>query len=578
MLDRITLGRALVLVLVIGSVFALGAGGALAQETPAESNETAETAETENSSGYTLEDLRAGGVSLDDAPPGVRVDGERMWWVEHYPADRIFAEPGSMQSSNSEYVARGSTIDRNAVYLRTVAVDEETHEETVKVVYWREGTETRTTESGETISEPVARDIIVDERNVSFGAGMPVMEVPLRNSEVPRKVTMWIEGQKEDTAWTFTHDSVATATASGIQTQGDFLGRVTFMFLLPILVGSVISGLGARRAIERAGMGPGMSLWSWLVLVLLGSAIIVGSHFSSIAEILSAAPYLAAGVVIAFVGVVVLESQSIQSREILFIRPDIESVRTPRDGEGADALMSAVQKETIIEMSRGPAIVRSGVVPFLSRLFGSAARVPSVAFQTRIKVPTGPVDEMILVDPEADTVLDYEPEGFVMDWSLPDDIDRLTAGVFIAGVISMSTALVIVVGVPAWIVIGSIVVGALVWAIEPVDGSAWVDPADAHTRSAWVSTMTLEQSVDDAKTLTEAREALVEQQSKAESEIQAEIEKQDSTLVESMLGADIDRSIEDEEMSRSPLEKIDSMETEPEPNGSPDAGEVESDD
>jgi hypothetical protein len=112
--------------------------------------------------------------------------------------------------------------------------------------------------------------------------------------------------------------------------------------------------------------------------------------------------------------------------------------------------------------------------------------------------------------------------------------------------------------------LGALAVGVLV--MSPTDGHADVWPASAHTRSAWISTLTLAQEVDDAHTLDQARETLVERQSKTQQEIQSVVEEQDSTLIESALGMDLDRSVESDESEESPdmdamLERIDKIET-----------------
>ena len=493
--------------------------------------------------GLSLEELRRGGPTIDGNPDSVRVES-RMWWLIHWPASAVTSDVGSMTDTSSEFVSRSETVSRNSVYLRTNAIDPPSDPKTLKIVYWREGTQTRETSEGGTIEEPVARDIVVDSHEITLNRGMNIHEIPLRKSEEPRQVSMWLE-DNDRVRWTFTHESVATTATAGIETRGDYLWSVATQFLIPIVVGSALTGAGARKAIKKTGLGPGYPIGLWLVGIAIAAGLALVWWFESIAVVLAWAPQLLAGIVILVVGIVVLESQAVGDRDVAFIQPTTKSVDGPNEEEGADALIAAAQVERVVDMPSGPpAVVRPGLLAFVARWRGAAARVPSMAFETKIKTPVGPWSEIVIVDPEADTVLDYNSEG----WSLePPDIESRddllkfgTLGLVIAAVsVLVARELSITWG------LGLAAVALLAILAEPVDGFADVEPASAHTRSAVISTMTLSHKVADAHTLDQARETIVGLQSETQQEIQRVVEKQDATLVESALGMDIDRSVDD---------------------------------
>lgn len=553
MLD--TIGRlALVATLVIATVGMAGIVAADETSTEAPANATESTADTK----YSLEELRAGGEQLSDSPPSVRVDGQRMWWVEHWPADSLFSQPGEIDDPGAEYLERGATVDRNSVWLRTVSVGDTT-ERTLRIVYWDEAE----TDAG----EPVPVDVVEDTQTVEVSPGMPMIEVDLRESEDPRHVTMWIEGDEETVRWTFQHDSVATTEDAGISTRGDYLSAVALQFFIPIIIGSAISGYGVKRAIERVGRGPGYPILAYLIALAVGLFMFVWSQFSTLAEVLAVAPYLASVVVILVIGIVVLESQAVRDREVLFFKPNSRVVDGPNGEEARDALTGDMTEEVVCELPDGrPALVRKGIVAFVARWFGSAAVVPSAAFETRIKLEESEWDELIVVEPESDSALEYEPESFKWNPPSPEDRDGwmrvATMGVAIAMVVAAIGASL------SWtwgLAIGAAAV--LVIVLSPVDGNAHVEPADAHTRAAWITALTMETRVDDAKTLSKARQTIIEQQSSSQMEIQSALEEQDATLVESMLG-DVERGFGDRG------DEIESQEL----SDDPDAGVVPSDD
>lgn len=525
----------------------------------------------------TLEELRRGGKTLDGNPASVRIYDGKLWWLEHWPASAVLADVGSMEDTSSEFVSRGATVDRNSVWLRTTSLRSVENAKTLRIVYWRDGVRERATTEGSVIEEPAATDVVVDEHRIDLQAGMNIIEVPLRQTNEPRQVTIWFESNP-NVRWTFEHESVATTAPVSIDSEGDYLSSVTLEFLIPIVAGIVLSGGIGRKAIRKTGIGPGYALGSWMVGIALVTGFILLTQFDTVAQLLNAAPMVLAGLVASIALIVVLESHAVRDREVAFIQPTTKDVDGPKGEGAADSLIASSRVETVVDMPDGtPAIVRRGILPFLARYFGKAAAVPSMAFETRIKTPTGPWSELIIVDPDAPTVLEYEPEGF--EYDPPTNSDEWMRVGAIAAAVAMG-----VYAIGTWLswgwamALGALAVGVLV--MSPTAGNADVWPASAHTRSAWISTITLSQKVDDAHTLDQARQTLVERQSETQQEIQAIVENQDSTLIESALGMDIDRSVDDESSSESmdletAIDTIDKMATD---GGSSDDQEASDDD
>jgi len=395
--------------------------------TPAPENETTSDQE------LSLEELRRDGRGYSDAPPSVRIDtdAEQMWWVNHFPADQVMVDT---DEENGQYLSPGETVDRPSVYLRTMKAENTTETHTVRIAYYNIEERTVETENG-TVTREVATNVTVEEQQIQIGPGWPRVEIPLRDVSGERHVTMWIEGdQSENLRWTFKYDPVATAESVPISTQGDYLSKVTLEFLLPIVLGAFIAGIAARRIIQKTGIGPQWGYFWWSVAIGLGTFSLVLSQFASIAELLAHAPILAAGWVSIIIGIVVLETYQTNVRRVLFFQPTLQDTQSPSGDQAVDASFGHMEEERLVAMPDGTdALIRPGLIPFLSRCFGGAARLYTETedgerkeIQTRLKFPLSKWDEMIFVDEEASTVLDYEPESWTI--SFPD-VEDLSDGV-----------------------------------------------------------------------------------------------------------------------------------------------------
>ncbi|APE95426.1 hypothetical protein [Halodesulfurarchaeum formicicum] len=491
---------------------------------------------------YTLSELKSGGTQLPNSPDSVRSADGRMYWAIHWPADAMLANPGDSEDDDWKFLSPGETVERNAIYLRTILQDEASEEMTVKVAYWREG-EREVQQGNETVAEPYVKDLVVDTHEVSFEKGWAMQEISLRKSQEPRQVTVWAEGHEDDLRWTFTHESVATSQAAGIQTEGDYLTRASFEFVLPIIVGVFLVGSLVAGALRRAGKGPGWGYVKWAFTLAIGSALILATQFSSVTEILVNAPRILAALVVAIVGIVMLETYTTNVSHTAFFRPVLDKATSPSGEEAVDIIDLEEREEKTVKMPDGStAVVRDGLIPFLARIFGGAARLErSEELKTRMELTDSPIDEMVWVHPDAEEILDYQPEGWGLELPEPetrgDWLTVLVGGAVLLAVAQMASA-TFGGGIGMLAFLGAVAVAT----VRPQDGHARVEPAPAHLRSAWASMLYLSVEAEDADTIEDARDTIVSLQARSEKDVQEALQEQDSTLIEEMFSEDVDRS------------------------------------
>ena len=547
----------LALVLAIVAAALAGAGAAAAQESGNETeNSTANDTEgnasvpgaTVSNTGeeYTLEELRRGGSQPSGSPPSVRLANERMFWVIHWPAGSFGADVGDPQDSNWEYLERDGLVDRNSVYLRSIKTEAETEEVTVKVAYYQVG-EREVERGNETITEQYPTDLVIDSHEVTVSQGWLMEEISLRQSNDQRMVTMWIEGQESDLRWTFRHESVATTQSAGIDTEGDYLYRAGTEFLLPIFIGSFIIGLVCKGAIKRAGVGPQWGYFKWILLLSIATGLFVASQFRTVADLVTIAPYVAAAFIVGVVGIVILETYTTNLKRAEFVKPEIEDAVSPSGEKAVDMQRAESTEEMIVKLENGrTAVVRRGLLPFLSRCFGGAAVLEgSEKIKTTVDVVDSRVDEKYFVDPSADEILEYEPESWTLEVPELEDRDELVR-YGIAGLVLVAIGATVASSLATSWGLGVMALGALAMLARPTMGHARIKPAPAHMRSAWASAMYLNKEYEEARTIEQARERNVKLQAANERDVEEALEEQDRTLIESMFDPDISRAIDPE--------------------------------
>lgn len=555
--------------------------------TPTETESAAGSAAPTDSSGWTLDELRRDGQQPSDSPPSVRLGGDRMLWLVHWPARSMWADVGDPTDDSYEFVGERGPVSDSSVYIRSIRKDRGTDDFTVRVVSYRVDERETRADDGSTTTERVPADVRERSVDVSLGTGWSIAEVDLQNTDEDREVLMYVEGAENSLRWTFGHQPVATSQAAPISTEGDYLYRVAVQVFLPAVGFVFAGGFLSRAALRRAGKGPGLGFAGWGML--LGFVAFFGFIFGPIestADLLVAAPTLFAVVLAIVTVIVILESYEVRTRKVLFVKLDPYNVLSPAastdgstDGPAAtdggqgemalDAIFGQESSETVVEMPDGTeAVVRDGPLSFLSRAFaGCAARLPKTATrQSRVELEGGEHDEMIFVSPEfdandEDSAIRFTPEGWEVRWPEIEDWRDLLQPAAIVGVIGVATLSV-------WSfepVFGALVAlaGGAVWLVRPTEGEAAFEPAKGHVRAAIVTAMHMATEVSDAETLEDARETIIRQNATKQKEIEAALDKQDSTIVEEAHSLDVERSFNPDangSSSESLSEQLDDLE------------------
>ncbi|WP_415381462.1 hypothetical protein [Halosimplex sp. TS25] len=490
---------------------------------------------SDGSSEFTRSELKQNGVQQDVDSVRMGDTTDIMYWLVYWPANDIFAEPGSDQGG--QYLPRNHTLGRDTVYLRTWAFSD--REETIHMVFWNE--KTRTVERGNTtVAEPYAANINHVTRDVTVDRGRPTVPIDLPNHQSQTRVTMWIEG-KEWARWTFQHKSLATTQSVDIDSAGDYLASVITDFLLWIIAGGFVVGLTCKKAIDKAGDGPGYGLGPWVIALSIATGLGSLIFYESIASLVVNAHIVLSAYVVAIIAIIMLETYSTGVSKAMFLKPELTYAQSPTGDEAWDMLDAELEDQRIVRQTDGTvSVITRGLLPFLARACGATARLYNAEkLRTRVNLQNSKWDELFVADPEADEILHYEPEGWRL--STPP-LDREHAGTYaaIAGAFVTAGASIHWGWATPWPVIGTLAVGLLLWAAEPVNGEAYVEPAPVHIRTAVASMFQLTEDVDDAKTLDQAKEQLDRERVRRQQEVEREVEKHDRTLVEEALDPDGD--------------------------------------
>lgn len=547
---KTTLTIAIAALCLLGAVTIGGVSAVTAAD--AANNTTVEQTEPTGEAGYTVSELRKGGTTYSNSPDSFRLAGDQMYWMIHWPADTAFGSPGDLDDQNWEYLPEDGVVDRNTIYLRTINM-EQSESVTVNIVAY----ETEETENG---TVPVNVHERTTEAELDAGWSMAAIDLPQSDSQ--REVAVWIDGHEEDLRWHFGHKSVATTQAQPISTMGEYLRHAAADFLIPLVIGVFGAGAVGREAISRAGIGPQWGYTKWIMLIGVGAFVTAFFAFSSVAEVVVAAPRLVAlGIVVLF-AIVLIESYSTGVTNAEFLRPELQDATSPTGDEAYDVASFDRQEEQIIRTDDGStAVVRPGLLPFLSRCFGGAARLENAAaIETKIHVNESTIDSLYFVSAQADDILEYEPEGWQLD--MPDiDIKEQYGTLSLYGVAALAALGVVysLAGITITLLAALGMIASV--GVRPRNGYARIEPASIHERRVYASMMYLELETEDAQTISEYEKKIPELKAKAKKERAEAMRDQDATLVEKMMG--------EEGMERTLSEIMDGTPengTEPEPS------------
>jgi hypothetical protein len=264
-------------------------------------------------------------------------------------------------------------------------------------------------------------------------------------------------------------------------------------------------------------------------------------------------------------GIILLETYTSNVRKVQFEQLDVEDSTTPSGDDGYGWRTTATTTEDVVRMPDGSeAVVRRGLFPFLARVFGKAATLRNQEQIAHRIEDTGPssIDERILVHPDAEEVLHYEPESFKWAWEKqsedPNETSDVTevggyevAKTAFAGLVTVTiSGLALAAPLPSGLlgVLGAILtepvalalgaVAVLVVGREAVPGEALVVPAPSHLATAYATTAMLAQEAEDADTIDEFKRLYRRERISSQKDIEEALEKRDQTLTEGMFDLD----------------------------------------
>ncbi|WP_276260580.1 hypothetical protein [Haloglomus litoreum] len=507
--------------------------------TPATSTPTASPASTatptpetnrgggqSESDGPTIEELSRGGQPVAADAQSLRLADERFWWLIAWPA----GSGGAPDNSNWKYVgAQGmQTVKKNEVYLRTFALESGSAD--LKIAYWEPRTKT-VQRGNSTESVRYAANVSAHTQTLEYQRGRPTIEVPLQRHEDPVRVTMWLADNPE-TRWVFGHHSVATTQSAGIDSQGDYLRSVIFDFGWLLLVGLITGGWSIRKAMAIAGVGPQWGYTPWIIGWSVSTGLALFIDYAGIANFVVANPWAIALWVLVLAWLIMLETFQQNVQRVRFVQPKVEEATSPRGEEVVGRIGERETTKRVVKLPDGGyAVVGTGPLRFLARLVGQPATFLNYDERAAmVEVDEGSVDEKIYLAPDADQLLDIEPEGFTFAWKrstvqttdegetvLDEAGEPVTERAWNVDRILVSCVGAAAVGALAGLALSPLVgVGALTTALlvgmfgPKHDAHARADFAPVHLESVHASMVAMRQGTEDAQTFEEMEQKLGE--------------------------------------------------------------------
>lgn len=546
------LATAAVVGLLLLSVFA-GLGGVAAAQ---DANET---------EGYTLQELKQDGKHYSVDGARIVPDEQRVYWLEHQPANQPWRDV--TKANNGPKFGAGQTLKTNTLYLRTIRAQTSTDAVNVTVVSWDRAT--RTVTDGNTTKEVAyAANVTSQTQQVSLGPGWSLGAIDIPRHSDTKRVTMWIEGHEDTARWTFKHQSVAFTQSLDADTYAKFVMLSALFVIFPALFTHYYGSKKVKRWIDRAGAPPGHSAAYYTAIALITSGAIVYGIYSFAAEIIVAAPVvLGIGVGVVSMGHTLSTHEGRTSKK-LFWQPHIESVSafasTKIPSIGADDPEKVEFSEdmpfgqmrsfhVLEEGHNGLSIVRDGWMAFLARLKGGRARIENAdELRTRFSLWRSGWDEIFIIDPDAETIIDYERPGLRLKMPEFDTWKDLVFPLGVAGGIGMGIwQLFQIYGGPA-LAGTAIILAYLVWkfAVEGTDSYVRINPAPVAMRPVLASMFVLQMGHRDASSLEEAEEFAWRALAGKEEEQLSWERDRDETFVDETFRSSDGTKNEDQDLSR----------------------------
>ncbi|MFC6975682.1 PKD domain-containing protein [Halomicroarcula sp. GCM10025709] len=464
---------------------------------------------------YSIEQLRRGGRQPASAPQSVRVLGSTGALAVRY-------EPAKPLSNNLQYLEPGTTLHTDDIQLYSTRFGRSIEDRDVQlhVVFWEPTQQTVETENG-TRTVTVAGNQSERVYDVSLGTGYSTANVTFPSHfDQKFQATMWLSdgGQPIDGArWRFGHQSSQSAAGTTVNSQGDLWVWAAQNILIIAIPGLLGGTVGARAIIERTARGPDKGAMWWGLIVGIGAFVLGTMAYFQTAQIITRLPQVF-GAFIAAVGfIAMLESMGPRKRTDEFVRDELgDTVDTMGENVRNHLYRDKARIQTVRRDDGRLGLIKSGIRPFLARLFADPATIDDADLKTDIEVRDGPDDHVFLTDPDADDPLvwtpahwTFEPELLRDDVVFDDEVGqveriltklnvRLLAVTAIGGVAGFVTGGWLFGSGTAAALVGA-GVGFVAIAATANDGHAQFQPAPIHYRPARATLSKLGPAHADAK-------------------------------------------------------------------------------
>lgn len=408
----------------------------------------------------TLEDLRPGGSKPANAPDSIRQNGRYgEFAVKALPTGLMVDE--SEDSQSWRYLRPKQTVKRNYLQLWSKrAYDAPDQKYVVEIAHFKEGTETVTDEDGNSRQREVAKNVSTYARTVTFAGGYDYAKIDLEpHHDQKMRTVMCVRTPGEascldnpgETRWTFYHQSSKATMPIDTNSAGGRLAWAIGVLVLPFFGFTTVTLYVGKKFLDTAKAGPGISAVWWvvaLVVALLGTIL----AWDSVAETLIRAPWVAAGFIGIILGVIAVEWFGRRSYGVGFLQFELTEGYDPTDPADVEEALENTPDDDLDELAqngkmerpetgddrpqdapgvlkaqfeiaqfaRGDdgerSVIRSGIRKFWARARGATADLEVDGnMQTRVDVD-GPIEELFLLDPEAEDPLEYEPEHHTLEW------------------------------------------------------------------------------------------------------------------------------------------------------------------
>ena len=476
-----------------------------------------QSSDADDGESYSIDELREDGKHY--AQPSARIVASegQVYWLEHRAVNQPWKKVS--KKSSGKMLGEDATLKTNSIYLRTIRASDTTRTMNVTLVYWTPDTR-EVTDGNATRMETYAAGQRVVHKSVTLEPGWSLAEIELPNHENATQVTMWLDEHPETARWTYTHKSVAFQQTIPFDSWSGFTLYAAGFVIVPALGFGAYGGRKVKSAMQKAKEPPGHGFGYYLgVTTLLAGGLLVGAYYQ-LAEVIVAAPVvLGLYVGVVYVGYMLATHEG-QSNQKLFWKPHIQSVeafsksKIPTvGGDNSDNHVSFSEDmpfgqfevhNVVDEGQSGLSIVRGGKLAFLARLKGGRARIENAhELKTRFSAWDSPWDEVFIVDPDADTIMDYEPPGLALKTpEIEDWTDLVWPLTLLGGGSVLAWQLASIYGPVAWATLLT-ALPILIWkfAVEGTDSHVHIESAAAGTRSAMATALTLELGFSEAKDL-----------------------------------------------------------------------------